>query len=356
MRHDVNARILSIMGRMAIQPSPTNYELIHEIITGNNPVLRDRFMQLGTMPKAAELQKLAEEFLPHHFSQALGDRSVTVLKAELEQLVGSLARVQQDFDAYSSILDSTTQKIDTADGDRNAIRTHLRELNEATVRQRENNTSLAANVQQRLAAINTVSVQLDEAERIKFTHAATGLQNRRAFNKKLAEKFGSGKMLEEASIIFAQIGNFRIFETGNLIKIKMQVLAHIGAVLHKSLPAEIFTAWIDTPHLAVIAGTTRRAEIERLAAMMASALQPVLEDIHRRLPNYLPLTIAFGACDAYNAFSLADMLEKTEKALMEAEKYPSGSLVIFDPADRSDGQRHNYALYQSVSDPKKITH
>jgi len=85
---------------------------------------------------------------------------------------------------------------------------------------------------------------------------------------------------------------------------------------------------------------------------MRTALQPVLDDVHRRLPNYLPLTIAFGACDAYSAFSLSDMLEKAEKALIDAEKQPGGSLVIFDSSEKAQGQRHNYALYRA-SDPSK---
>lgn len=355
MRQDISARIFAIMGRMGIQPSPTNYELIHEIISGNNPDLRDRFMHLGSTPRAADLAQLAEEFLPHHFGQSLGDRSAVALKAELEQLVGSLSQVQQEFDTYSSVLATAAQRIDTADGDRTVIRSQIKALTDATARQRENNTSLAANVQQRLAAITTVSAQLDEAERMKFTHAATGLHNRRSFNKHLAEKAGPGRMPEDVSIIYTQIGNFRIFETGNLIKLKTQVLARIGATLRKVFPQDVFLAWIETPHIAIVVDSTQRSEIERLVSIMTAALQPILEDVHRRLPNYLPLTLSFGACDAYAAFSLPDLMEKAEKALMDAERYPSGSLVIYESSDKADGQRHNYALYQASNEPGAAT-
>lgn len=350
MRHDISARIFSIMARMGIQPSPTNYELLHEIISGNNPALRDRFMQLGSAPDAGALAKLAEEFLPHHFGQAIGDQSTTAIKAELEQLIGSLSKVQQDFDTYSSVLATATAGIDTAGGDRDAIQSRLRELADATVRQRENNTSFAANVQQRLTAITAVSEKLDEAERIKFTHQATGLHNRRSFNKHLADTLGSGKMPEDISIILGQIGNFRIFETGNLLKIKAQMLARIGVALRKVVPMHVFVGWIETPHIAILTESTQRSEIEWLVSMVRGALAPVFDDVHKRLPNYLPLTLSFGACDAYNAISLADMLDKAEKALIEAEKAPGGSLVIFDAADKTTAQRHNYALYQAKNE------
>lgn len=353
MRQDISARIFSIMARMGIQPSPANYELLHEIISGNNPVLRDRFMQLGNAPSPADLAQLAEEFLPHHCGQALGDRCASAIKAELEQLIGSLSKVQQDVDAYSSALATATANIDTAEGDRNAIRSQLKQLADATVRQRESNTSFAATVQQRLSAITAVSATLDEAERVKFTHPATGLHNRRSFNKHLADRLGSGKMPEDFSIVLAQIGNFRIFETGNMTKIKTQVLAHVGAMLRKVMPAHVFVGWIETPHIAVLTDSTEHSELERLASIMKAALLPIFEDVHRRLPNYLPLTLSCGACDAYNAFSLADMLEKAERALIDAEKYPNGRLVIFDASDKSQGQRHNYALYQADDERAK---
>lgn len=339
------------MARMGIQPNPANYELLHEILNGNNPVLRDRFMQLGNTPEPAELARLAEEFLPHHFGQALGDRSATAIRTELEQLIGSLSRVQQDFNAYSDAIATATAKIDTADGDRNAIQSQLKELADATDRQRESSSSFAATVQQKLTAITAVSAELDEAERIKFTHPATGLQNRRSFNKHLADKLGTGKMPEDISIIYAQIGNFRIFETGNLMKIKTQLLARIGALLRKIMPAHVFVGWIETPHIVIITDTTAHSELERLVSIVRSALLPTLEEIHKRLPNYLPLTLSFGACDAYNAFSLADLLEKAEKALIEAEKSAGGRLVIFEAADKSQAQRHNYSLYQGNETP-----
>lgn len=347
MRHDINARIFSIMARMGIQPSPANYELLHEIVSGNNPALRDRFMQLGNTPSAVDLARLAEEFLPHHFGQSIGDRSATAIKAELEQLIGSLSKVQQDVDAYSSALASATEKIDTAAGDQNAIQSQLKELADATVRQKENNSSFAATVQQRLTAITAVSTQLDETERIKFTHPATGLHNRRSFNKHLADRLGSGKMPEDFSVILVQIGNFRIFETGNMTKIKSQVLAHVGATLRKVMPGHVFVGWIETPHIAILIDSTAHSELERLASLVKAALLPIFEDVHKRLPNYLPLTLSSGACNAYNAFSLSDMLEKAERALIEAEKYPNGRLVIFESSDKSQGQRHNYALYQA---------
>ncbi len=347
-KQGLHFKVFALMNRLNVEANPVNFELLHEIISGSNPELRERFSKLGKNISQSEIDTLAREYLPHHFGDSIFDKSATTMQGDLEGLMESLEQSRKELDDYAVKLSQSSDKfrsIDPTDAD--AIKSELDGLATITDRQKANSIATIGTLNSKLESVRTMRAEVDEFQAAKFTHAASGLGNRRAFNKRMAALYAEEKFPGEYSLIFGKIGNFKQLDRGEYIKVKEALTAHIGKSVLAITSEDDFGAWIDEPQIAILLNTAGDSEVERLSGQVASQIRKALKNVNNLAPHLPPIqfTVVFGASTTYSAQNAASLIENTEKALESAEKNNSVETVIFGKTSSTAEKGKDYTLY-----------
>ena len=339
-RKELYYNVFGTLMRLQIEASPINYELMYEIISGNNPDLRESFARL-TKPLAPEdLEALARTHLPHHFGKSLLDNSAHRIKNELATLKESLQTGQTSLSSYSNLLEQTSEEISSIADDAD-LQARLQTLLEATDTQQVSSSQILKSVSTQISAVNAIAEEVEEFERMKFVHVATGLGNRRAFNKRLAELYVNEHTPVEASLVLCNLVALQPFEKKELIKAKEQILQRLGGVIQQAIRRSDFAAWLDRPQIGIVVMTTVQGAVERMAEQIRSAC---LSAFGTRAGG--PIVVArFGCATTFDAKTAAELIAKTEKTL-EAATSADGEIVVFFGNGRSGSARKEWSLYR----------
>lgn len=339
-------KIFALMNRLNVEPNPINFELLHEIVSGANPELRERFSKLGKSITQKQLDELAKEFLPHHFGDSIFDKSTTTVRGDLEDLVQSLEQSRKDLDEYATRLSSSSERFRQMDPkDSNAIRIELTGLAALTDQQKLKGQATLGAVNNKLESVRAVVAEVDDVQAAKFTHAATGLGNRRAFNKRMATLFSDGSFPGEYALVFGKISSFGMLDRGESVKLKEALLARVGKSIQAITSDDDFGGWIETPHIAILLSTAAESEVERLVGQVFNQTMTALKNLKSQAP-YLPaMSVFFGASTTYSAKNAAAMIQNSEAALAAAVEKSSSKVVIYGQTSSSVEAGKDYKLY-----------
>ncbi len=349
-KQDLSFRIFSLMTRLNIEASPVNYELFHEIMSGNNPELRERFSKLGKAINNEAIAELARRYLPHHFGDSIFDTSSKTMSKDLEELMASLERSHSDLDTFTQHLSKSTDKFKSIDpANANEIKAELDGLAKATDYQRSLNQATLTTINTKLTSVNTLASEIDEVERAKFTHPATGLSNRRAFNKRMATMFADAKFPGDYALCFGRISHFEAMEKAELLKAKEYLLKQIGITISGVVSEDDFGGWIESPQICIILATASESEIKRICGNVRQKLDALLANMRRTSPLVPSCNTFFGACTTYGASNAATMIGNAEKALIKAAERADGEIQIFGETGTDADSGKNYQMYGSIS-------
>jgi diguanylate cyclase len=343
--HNLHYRIFALISRLNMEATPVNFELFHEIVSGNNPELRERFAKLGKKVRPQDVEALAREYLPHHFGDSIFEHSADVMRGDLQELLGSIKESQAQLSNYSKDLGASSERMKKIDpADTASIRKELASIAALTDLQQTKSETILGTLGGKLSSVNQLSSEIDSVQHQKFTHVTTGLGNRRAFNKHMAELYAGDKGPGDCVLILAKIRNFDALERPELIKLKEFVLERLGKSVKDIMGEGDFGAWTDNPHLSVVIGVTQDSEIQRLTAVVGEQFMAAFKSVHRSAPHLPAMTISFGAATTYAASNAASMIAGAEKALAEALNSAAPKTIIFG-ANKTDAEGANYQLY-----------
>lgn len=341
-RKELHYNVFTTLMRLQIDASPVNYEMMHDIISGNNPELREKFARLGKNIGEAELDELARSYLPHHFGRSNLDKSATLMRGELSTFRETLKTGQTSLSNYTTLLGKATGQISSTDpSDTETLQTHIQAIRHATEAQHSQSTQLLKSVSTQISAISTISDELDEFERMKFIHVATQLANRRAFNKRLTEIYASEQFPEEVSLLYCNLVALQPFEKKELIKAKETILQRLGAIVSQNVRRADYAAWLDRPQVGILVATTAEADIQRLTEQLRLGC---LGTFGAR--QGAPAVIArFGCANTLDARTLTDLVSNAEKALETATASDDDKVVFFG-SSKTAAVRKDWSLYK----------
>ncbi len=330
---------------IAVAPSPANFELVFEIVSGNNPELRKRFLELGETVTPANLDALAEEFLPHHFGDAIYDKSSSSIRSELNVFQSLVSGSQERLTGYSTKLTSVVDRLDKIDPkDASAIRTGIDGVVKATNEQNALAKQILEKVGRRLASIDGLSKEMDDLQRAKFLHAATGLENRRGFNKRMAELFTTGLVPRNCTLVIGSIARFAMFQQPESLKAREMILGGFGACANKIMQPADFGFWLETPEMAFLVDSLDEDAVRAFIERLRKGLTQQFVAVGCTPPALERLAICFGAANTRSSESAAGLIRNSEAALATA--VASGlSHTVFYTLIEKVGEGRNYELY-----------
>lgn len=337
--------IFTLLNRFQLEATPANFELFHEMVTGNNPELRERFNKLGKDISPSDIEALAREFLPHHFGDSIFDHSATVMRDDLHDLMRSLKDTRSDLSSYSDNLSATSERIGKIDpADPAAIKRELASIQVLTDMQRAKSEAILETLDLKLASVNNLSSEIDHAEVAKFTHVATGLANRRAFNKRMAELYAIEKFPGDHTLIFGKIRGYEALAGPEMQKARDFLLERIGKAAGSIVSHDDLAAWIENPNLALVLATADEAEIERLSNIVREQFIAAFRTVQRSAPHLPAMMIYFGAATTYSAQKAANLIANAEQALNHALASAVLKTVIYG-SSKAPEEGDKYHLY-----------
>ncbi|WEX76213.1 diguanylate cyclase [Sinorhizobium numidicum] len=343
IRRDLYYNAFATLERMQIDASPINYELMCEIISGNNPELREKFARLGKDITEEDLDVLARIYLPHHFGKSIHDESADRIQSELTTLKASLQSGQTSLSSYTSMLGQATGSFSSIDPtDMKKIQSQLQAIRQATEIQQSKSTEILESVSTQMSAFAAIASDLDEFERMKFTHIATKLANRRGFNKKLADLYGGERYPDGASLILCNLLVLEPFERKELLKVKEAILQRLGPLVSQTVQATDCAAWLDRPQVGIIVSTSAEAEIRRIAEQVRNSCLRVFNSQRQGMPV---VAARFGCSTTYEADTAFDLVNNAEKALEIATETADDKVVFFANSE-AGGARKDWMLYR----------
>ncbi|WP_081162541.1 diguanylate cyclase domain-containing protein [Ensifer aridi] len=343
-RKELYYTVFSTLCRLEIDVSPVNYEMMYDIISGNNPELREKFARLNKPISEEDLGALARIYLPHHFANSIHDESANRLQSELTTLKESLLSGQNSLSNYSNMLGQATGKISSADPrDVKTIQSQLQAIRHMTEAQQSASTQILDRVSTQISTVAAIANDVEEFERAKFTHLATNLANRRGFNKKLAELYGGERYPDGVSLLLCNLLALEPFDAKERIKLKEAVLERLGFVVARTVQPTDFAAWLDRPQIGILVGTTAEAEIQKIADHIKKSCLAALDSRQAKMPV---VTGRFGCSASYDAGTASELVGQAEKALQIATETTSDRVVFFS-GGAAAGARKDWMLYRN---------
>ncbi|APG95563.1 diguanylate cyclase (plasmid) [Sinorhizobium americanum] len=342
-RKELFYNVFATLNRLEIDASPVNYELMYEIVSGNNPELREKFSRLSKPICEEELDALARVYLPHHFGKSIHDQSANRLQSELTTLKESLMSGQNSLSNYTSMLGQATGKISSADPrDMNTIQSQLQAIRQMTEVQHSASTQILERVSDQMSAVAAIVSDVEAFERTKFTHLLTNLANRRGFNKKLAELYGGETYPDGVSLLLCNLLALDAFEAKELIKVKEAILERLGFAVTRAVQATDFSAWLERPQIGILVWTTAEAEIQKMADQLRKSCLAAFDSRQGKMPAIIA---RFGCSTTYDGGTASELVGQAEKALQTATETACDKVVFFS-AGGAGGARKDWMLYR----------
>ena len=314
--NDIALRVATAMQQMGIDGLPRNYELVYEAYAGANPDLVREFIALGKYKTQAALDELGRKYLPHHHEESVLQRSAGAVRDEMTNFMELLTEEKNSLSDYGRIIGEASEAIgdDAAGGLGHSIEA----LKVATERQVSRNAAMQASVEASAEAVDGIRNELAEFEARKFTDPATGLGNRRAFNKAVAKVYANADAPIACGLVIADIEAAKRFSARQVEALGDYLMKHYGALVRQALPPDAVAARFDGLRFGFLLPTADECEALRFLVNLRFAFQASELRHPETRRNLGSLSFAAGLCMEEQAGNAFDLLSLGEKALQRA--------------------------------------
>lgn len=178
---------LTHIGNFRTPPTPSVYEVWYTFSQGDNPEIQSQLEHAVNVSKSVtseQLEQLRLQFLDHSESTEVGTQvgeSMAAELASLQELIQSQQAANADFsDSIATANDSLEGDLNTAD-----IKACVQSLMESNARMQSQMDGMTEKLDHSQNLVNSLQSELYEAQRSMFTDPLTGIGNRRFFDRQL---------------------------------------------------------------------------------------------------------------------------------------------------------------------------
>lgn len=345
--NDIALRIAAAMQQMGIDGLPRNYELVYEAYAGANPELVREFIALGKFKTQAALDELGRKYLPHHHEESVLQRSAGAVRDEMTNFMTLLEQERVSLSDYGRLIGEASQAI-FADGEApaSALGSSIERLRQATERQASRNAEMEAKVAAQSENVDAIQRDLAAFEATKFSDAATGLGNRRAFNKAVAKVYANADIPLSCGLAVIEIDVGKRFSQGQVDALNGYLVRHYGALIKRTSPASDVACRFDGFRFGLLFHTSDESEVVRLLTLLRAAFAAAPLKHPETMRNLGSLTFSAGVCLSDAAGNAFDFVNLAEKALQQAQSDGGNRTVVHRGSDVA-GQGKDWMIYRA---------
>jgi diguanylate cyclase len=187
--------------------------------------------------------------------------------------------------------------------------------------------------------------ELDEYKKIANTDSLTRLNNRRAFDEKLAAIFDSQFGRSTTTLILGDIDHFKKINDTFGHPVGDKILATVANVIKSNLRKDVFCARTGGEEFAVILENTSVDEAMAVAERVRYSLELTPFKNSKTGVNYGPVTLSLGLCLAADCDNPQDLYQKSDVALYCAKSAGRNRVMAFEDGMKKELSK-SWLLYK----------
>ncbi|PTM98445.1 diguanylate cyclase domain-containing protein [Mycoplana dimorpha] len=345
--NDIALRVASAMHQMGIDGLPRNYELVYEAYAGANPELVRDFIALGKFKTQAALDELGRKYLPHHHEEGVLQRSAGAVRDEMTNFMALLEQEKVSLNDYGRLIGEASQAI-FADGQEVAsvIGNSIERLRQATEQQVTRNAEMEKSVAAQSQNLDAIQQELAAFDAVRFTDAATGLGNRRSFNKAVARIYANAGIPVGCGLALVEVDAGKRFSPVQIEALNDYLVRHYGALVKRTIPADDVASRFDALRFGLLFYTSDENEVLRLMALLRAAFAAAPLKHPETMRNLGSLTFSAGVCMVDNAANAFDLVNFAERTLQQAQAAGGNRLVVYRGESGPEGK--DWMIYKNA--------
>lgn len=321
--------VIKDMTRWEIMPSPQNYHVWYEYLSGHNAELTRAVEAIIASNEGFSDHVVSELFQQHVSEQKIGKdlkraqlATQTILKDVLDELIavgGITSGYQKKLEQYSETLgaDPTDSEFQQLVND---LLTETTEMQQAGVQ-------LLKNLEETKSRAESLQRQLHRMEEEGLMDNLTGLGNRRAALERMQElRQVSVESNQSFSIFEMEIDRFEIVHQNHGRDIGDAVLRRVATVLKDNLKGRDFSARFGDERFVVILPATPLDAAVTVANILREAIQGMRLQVAESDADLGSITASFGVAEFDFEDGIEGLVDRAGRALSVATRLGGDSV------------------------------
>lgn len=307
---------LPLMARQQIPPTPPNYTVWYDYVSGRNAPLKDAIDRIMRERQALSSDESLEMFQEYcrTTEEKLAEKTRTEVRELLNSVLAQMAESGGQASHYTEVLSSFNERL-SGDIGLDEFRSMVDEFASETDTMLNANRQLENRLQQTTEELEQLRQQLEQARVEATTDALTGLPNRKAFDTELNRLSAEGGFC----LVMADIDHFKQFNDTHGHQVGDKVLRFVAGHLAEAISDHGMVARFGGEEFAVLIPC---ASLDKALTLAEKARARIESQRLRRTDNQQSLgtiTLSFGVAAWRNGEPVTALIERADAALYQSK-------------------------------------
>lgn len=244
---------LSLLSNQKIPPSPLNYQIGYECVSGRNQELEKRFGELleqSDKPTEEQLWQLHRCFFIQNEDALLAIRQelrqiISSIQDEFQRTGGNLQEYIGTLDHFSNILNEPLPP--------ERMSSEVRKVIDETQEVEQSQNQVSSQISSILADMEAMRQELEQVKEESKTDSLTGLSNRKAFDAALEHSVHTAREQQSTfCVLIADIDHFKRFNDTHGHLVGDKVLRFVASTLKRCTKGKDFVARFGGEEFSII--------------------------------------------------------------------------------------------------------
>lgn len=314
------ARVISHLAKLELEPTPRNYEVVYEALSGTNPSISTALAGLPDRPGQAALDEVAATWLQRDKGQAIVGEAHHAIDTKLNEILSLMTSERSSLERYGRILDETSAGLKMRDRlSREFFEKILNAVSAATSAAIDSGKTIASRMTDKSSELEAVKAKLDEYKRLSETDALTDLSNRRAFDMAMMDIFRDKSEALFSSLVLIDLDRFKHVNDSFGHPVGDRILQIVAGIIRNNVTSDVFVARTGGEEFALIVNGPAESGIVRMCEAIREAIAATpFVNTHTGI-DYGPITASLGLCMASEASNPDDLYAKADRSLYAAK-------------------------------------
>ncbi len=322
-------RAIPLMVDRDLPINPVNYALWYNYVAERIPLLNRALDAIVENEGEISTEKCYELFDSYILSEYIDEHTATLnnISQVATTIISRLRESLQGSENFDEQLNQNIGQLEQA-ASLDDVTAIIEKVVDTTQNIRDANNQFQQKLQSANDEIGTLRSQLETVEQQAFIDQLTQINNRHAFDRKLASLISTeGQGL---SLILADIDHFKSFNDNYGHTTGDVVLKHVGAVLKSVSSDEVFGARYGGEEFAIIVADQSLAKAIKLAEKLRHKVEKVkvkTKQSHTVLSN---ISASFGVAHYIAHEPIESLIDRADQALYRAKKNGRNRVEVFE--------------------------
>lgn len=318
---------LALLSKHKIPPSPVNYQLAYEYVSGKNKALIETLDEHMSHADGISQEALWDIY------QRFFVQDIAALEKMRKELRFLIANMQNEFErsggeltGFSSRLNEFASVLDT-DKNPQEISSEVQKMISGTQSVAKSQKKFDTQMSDIMEEVETLRKEIEQIKEESLTDALTGIANRRAFDDALS-KFMHSSTEENTplSLLLIDIDHFKKFNDtfGHLVGDK--VLRFMGTTLRRCVKGQDFTARFGGEEFSVILPHTNKDGAKVIAELIRRAISST--ELHDKDNHYGKITASIGVTEYSQGEDVSELIQRCDTGLYQAKADGRNRVVL----------------------------